>query len=112
MTDKILPNNPNEAVQKMIELAQECLALAESEDDKITRNDMVQFAVTGENKERAFVAYDIAAAEFSSRINEMQGKVNPNLITELQRIQLQLREQADMNNARLEAIEGLIKKEG
>ncbi|MEM6782042.1 MAG: hypothetical protein AAF569_09290 [Pseudomonadota bacterium] len=112
MTDKILPDGPDEAVQKMIDLTQECLALAVSEDEKITRNDMVQFAVNDENKGRAFAMYEQAAGEFHERMDSLQGKVNPTLITELQRLQLQLREQAENNNMRLEQIEGLIQKDG
>lgn len=112
MTDKILPDEPDAAMKKMIELTQECLALAESEDEKITRNDMVQFAVNEQNKVPAFAMYEAAAAEFRERIDSFQGKVNPMLVTELQRLQLELRERAENNNIRLEQIDGLVKKEG
>lgn len=109
---KILPADPNEAMQKMVEVTRECLAVLESESEKITRNDMVQFAVNDENKGRTFIFYEKAVNEFKERLPELEGKVNPVLVNELQTLQLQIAEQAADNNARLAAIEGLIKKKG
>jgi hypothetical protein len=113
MTDeKILPEEPNEAMKTMIQLTQECLNVLEAEGDKITRNDMVQFTVNDENKGRTFIFYEKAVNEFKERLDELQGKVDPVLITELQTLQLRVADQAANNNARLEAIEGLIENKG
>ncbi len=113
MTDeKILPEDGNEALKKMISLTQECLNVLEAEGEKITRNDMVQFAVNDENKGRTFIYYEKAVNEFKERIAEMEGKVDPELVSELQNLQIKVSEQAANNNARLDQIEGLINKEG
>ncbi len=111
MTDKILPEEPNAAVEKMMSLAQECLNLVKAETLAIDKNNLAMFAVNESHKGKAFDFYTRAAGEFRERMDELQGKVNPTLITELQRIQLELQEQAERNNVQLEQIEGL-KKEG
>ena len=104
---KILPEDPNEAMQKMIDLTQECVSILESEDEKITRNDAVEFVVNEQNKVKTFDYYEEAAKELSTRIEGMQGKVNPVLITDLERLQLTLKEKATANNDRLARIEGV-----
>jgi len=110
--ENILPEEPNMAVQKMIELTQECLNILEGESEKLTRNDLVQFAVNDEQKGRAFTFYEKASEEFKARIDALRGKVDPSLVTQLQQLQLKVADQAAFNNQRLEQIEGLIKKEG
>ncbi|MCB1530175.1 MAG: hypothetical protein H6853_07780 [Rhodospirillales bacterium] len=107
---KILPEDPNDAIRKMIHLTQECVSLLESEDEKITRNDAVEFTVNEQNKQKAFDYYDQAAKELSVRIEGMQGKVSPALITDLERLQLRLKQQAAANNDRLGKIEGVKSK--
>lgn len=106
----ILPEDPNEAMQKMIDLTQECVSLLESEDEKITRNDAVEFTVNEQNKQKAFEYYEQAVKELSTRIEEMKGKVDPVLITDLERLQLTLKQQAAANNNRLGRIEGVKAK--
>lgn len=103
----ILPEDPNEAAQKMIDLTQECVSLLESEDEKITRNDAVEFTVNEQNKNKAFEYYDSACKEFMARMSDLQGKINPSLITDLLRLQAELKERAANNNVRLGNIEGV-----
>lgn len=111
MTNKILPQEPDDAVQKMIDITKECLNFASGEDESITRNDLVHFAVNEQDKGQAYAFYERAAHEFHERLDELKGNVNPILITELQRLQLQLREQAENNNERMLKIDGLVTKE-
>lgn len=100
----ILPDEPNMAIAKMIDLAQECLSVLQAESDRITINDMVKFTVTAVEKEDTFSFYQRAAEEFRPRIAQLSGKVDPSLVTRLQQLQLQIAELAEQNNDRIHRI--------
>ena len=102
--EKILPEEPNMAIQKMIELAEECLNILQAESDRMTINDMVKFTVSAAEKDQIFDYYAKAAAEFKPRVDELQGKVDPSLVTKLQQLQLQIGELAQANNERIHGI--------
>ena len=108
MTDKLLPENHNDALDKMIELACECVNVLQAENDRITINDMLKFVVAAEDKERVFGYYAQASAEFRARIDDMQGQVDDAKVTQLQQLQLQINDMAAANNERLAAIDARI----
>ena len=75
--ETILPEEPNAAVEKMIELAEECQNVLQAESDRMTINDMIKFTVSAADKERIFGFYEQAVMEFKNRMDELRGNVDP-----------------------------------
>lgn len=110
MTETLLPNDPNEALQTLIKLTKDCVEILESEDDAMTRNDGVAFSVTEQNKTASFDHYAKACQEFMARAEEITNQVQTSLLDDLSRLQETLKKQAEQNNVRLKAILPEIRK--
>lgn len=101
MTKQLLNQDPRQAVEEMIKLTNGLGELIEMESNAVATNDGTTFTTNEINKEAAIEAYEIAAAEFRSRINEFKS-VDKALITKLEEAQESLKGSTQANLKLLE----------
>jgi hypothetical protein len=86
MTKTLLSSDPRQAVEEMIKLTEGLAMLIEAESAAVATNDGTTFTTNEMVKEPAIEAYETAAAEFRTRINEFR-QVDKGLIEKLEAAQ-------------------------
>jgi len=90
MTKTLLSSDPRQAVEEMIKLTDGLAHLIENESAAVATNDGTTFTTNEMIKEPAIEAYESAAIEFRSRINEFR-QVDKSLIAKLEEAQESLK---------------------
>ena len=98
MTQNILPEEPKEAVEKMIEIVRGMKAVAEMEAKALDRRDPKELNALIEIKDKASRIFEQAGKEFHQRRDEFTG-VEPTLLLQLATEQAALQKAAAANSA-------------
>jgi hypothetical protein len=93
-----LPVAPAAAVQHIIRLSQSLMTLAEKETQALLMNDMLAFTIMQHEKEKLAGDYMRASESFRNRLEEFRS-ADPNLLNRLERLQRDLTEKMNGNNA-------------
>ncbi len=101
--EKILAADAGTAVQEMISLTRTLLNFAEEEAQALVKGDLAQLTVVQENKEKLAGSYAGASQEFRFRIEEFRG-TDRRLLDELEKLQNELGEKTENNNALISQI--------
>ena len=96
MTEKILSNDPRQAVEEMLKVTEELVARIEIETSAVATNDGTTFTMNEGNKEHVADVYEKAAAEFHARIHEFS-QVDKGLIEKLNDAQQSLGQSTKSN---------------
>ena len=96
LSQAILPQDPTEAVKKIIKLVKALIALMDREAIALAKSDGVALAGVEEEKVGAVEAYQKAAEEFKSRLKDFRG-INGAYIEELEKLQADLVDRTQNN---------------
>jgi len=94
--NKVLNDNPRQAVEEMITITEELIARMEIETNAVATNDGTTFTMNEENKEFVANVYDKAAAEFHKRLHDFN-QVDKALIEKLSAAQDSLKQSTNNN---------------
>jgi hypothetical protein len=118
------PNNPNLiqknalqnngggtviAVQRLIQITQSLVTIAEKETQSLLLSDMLAFSILQYEKEKLAERYVAASEEFRSRIEEFRA-LDRALLNKLERLQKDLGEKTRANNEMMERMHDIAKK--
>ena len=99
----ILPRNVDRAVEALISISNDLLALAHEEHQSLITLDHKRFAYAQREKEALSQRYAQASEEFRGRLGAMR-MANRGLVTELNAVQTDLRHATERNNRIVEDI--------
>lgn len=100
---KILPQDTTAALKELVSLSKQLLEYAEKEMQCLVMGDLLHFAMIQQDKEKLAGRYALASEEFRSRLEDFRGS-NQALLTQLDQLQKQLREQTEENNILIDQI--------
>lgn len=101
MPQKILPENPTDAVKFVTKIAQQLMHVMEQEGRALTMQDGVSFTAAQEDKTRLSKQYHMASEEFKQRIMDFRG-VDKALLDKLDATQRELKAKTEENSAVLD----------
>lgn len=105
-TQKLLPDDLQEAAETMIAITDKLRSLIERENTSIAQNDAVAFTVAEKDKEEASWQYELASAEFSARLHDFRA-LETETIDKIESAQRKLREVANDSVRVLEKMPGI-----
>ena len=95
---KILPQDPNQCIQRLTKISQALMDLAERESQALVINDMMSFSILQDEKDMLASQYMKASEEFRERVQEFR-RVDRSLLDRLEKLQTKLGEKTHSNNA-------------
>lgn len=98
-----LPAQPVVALQRLIRISQNLMALAEKETQALLTDDMLSFAIMQYEKEKIAEEYSQASENFRNRLEEFR-KTDPHLLGRLEKLQRDLQEKMKNNNVIVDRI--------
>lgn len=98
-----LPNDPQQAVETMLKITEDLVAVIEAETTAVATNDGTTFAMNEPMKETVIDVYQEAANEFHDRLAEFRN-VDKTLISQLTTAQNSLKQTANNNLKLLEKL--------
>lgn len=96
MFQEKLPEDPAEAVKYLIQIGLNLEGALIEEFKALEKRDSKEFQTAQEKKNRRFITYDQAAAEFRYNL-EKHKEVETNLLNQLEQIQKKIKEQSQKN---------------
>lgn len=99
----VLPQDPTSALKSLIALTEQMASFTEDATRKLVQNDMLGIAIMQHDKEVLAEKYQLAAREFSRRVEEFRS-CDKALIQKLEAAQNELNTQAKQNNQFLSKI--------
>ena len=92
-----IPQDPATAVQRLINLTQTLVNMAERETQALLQNDILTFSILQDEKEILAGSYERASQDFRSRLNMFRG-IDKTLLNRLETAQKDLGEKTSNNN--------------
>ena len=94
----LLPEDPAQALQRMIKISRTLLEFSERETQALVQNDMITFSILQDEKELLVEQYIRASEEFRNRIDDFR-TIDSALLDRLNAVQNKLGEISASNNA-------------
>ncbi len=98
-----LPQDPATAVQRLLNLTQTLINMAERETQALLQNDILTFSILQDEKEILAGSYERASQDFRSRLNMFRG-IDKALLNRLETAQKELGEKTTHNNGMVERL--------
>lgn len=98
-----LDADPALALHELIKISKGLIDFADIEMQALVLGDMLRFAYVQQDKEKLAFRYTKASEEFRNRIEEFRG-VNPGLLDQLDKLQIELKQRTQSNNIMVDQI--------
>ena len=106
---QILPTDTSMALKALIKTTESLVDFSERESQALAKNDMLSFAVMQDEKTIITERYVKLAREFRERLEEFRA-ADPGLLDRLEKLQMQLGENARHNNNIIDQIQSKARK--
>lgn len=101
---QLLPSDPHIALKAMIKTTEALIEFSDREAQALAKTDMLNFAIMQDEKTVITERYVQLAQEFQARLEEFRN-VDPGLLGRLEKLQIELGENAKHNNGIIDRIQ-------